>query len=103
MFVKKSSGSLHYVNTALYQKLEENYFICENDNAYLCEDKINKEIEMVSKEVSKIRNEIKLCNKIKVKVPVMKEELEKLKIKENEKQMEEKQKNIKKKNRDYYR
>ena len=43
MFVKKSSGSLHYVNTALYQKLEENYFICENDNAYLCEDNASVE------------------------------------------------------------
>ena len=58
---------------------------------------------MVSKDVTKIRDEIKLCNKIKVKVPSMKKELEKLKIKENEKHMEEKQKNTKKKNRDYYR
>lgn len=65
--------------------------------------KINKKIEMVSKDVTKIRDEIKLCNKIKIKVPVMKEELEKLKIKENEKQMEEMQKKIKKKKRDYYR
>ena len=62
-----------------------------------------KKIEMVSKEVTKIRNEIKLCNKIKVKVPVMKEELEKLKTKEYEKQMEEKQKITKKKKKDYYR
>ena len=39
---------------------------------------LNKKIEMVSKDVTKIRDEIKLCNKIKIKVPVMKEELEKL-------------------------
>lgn len=58
---------------------------------------------MVSKDITKIRNEIKLCNKIKVKVPGMKEELEKFKTKEYEKQMEEKQKINKKKKRDYYR
>lgn len=71
----------------------------ENEN----KEEINKEIEMVSKDVTKIRNEIGLCNKIKEKVPIMKEELKKLKIKENEKQKEEKQKKIEKKNRDYYR
>lgn len=71
----------------------------ENEN----KDEINKEIEIVSKVVTKIRDEIRLCNKIEVKIPAMKEELEKLKIKENEKHMEEKQKNTKKKNRDYYR
>ncbi len=80
----------------LYYKRQN---ISENEN----KDEINKEIEMVSKDVTKIRDEIKLCNKIKVKVPSMKKELEKLKIKENEKQMEENQKNTKKKNRDYYR
>ena len=66
-------------------------------------EKINKGIEMVSKEVTRVRDEIKLCNKIKVKVPVMKEELKKFKNRENEKQVEKMQKKIKKKKRDYYR
>ena len=30
-------------------------------------EEINKKIEIVSKDITKIRNEIKLCNKIKVK------------------------------------
>ena len=80
----------------LYYKRQN---MSENEN----KDEINKEIEIVSKVVTKIRDEIRLCNKIEVKIPAMKEELEKLKIKENEKQMEENQKNTKKKNRDYYR
>lgn len=80
----------------LYYKRQN---MSENEN----KDEINKEIEIVSKVVTKIRDEIRLCNKIEVKIPAMKEELEKLKIKENEKHMEEKQKNTKKKNRDYYR
>ena len=73
--------------------------MAENEN----KDGINKKIEMVSKDVIKIRNEIKLCNKIKVKVPAMKEELEKINTKEYDKQIEKKQKENKKKNRDYYR
>ena len=84
------------IRNNLYYKRQN---MAENEN----KEDVNKEIEFVSKEVTKIRNEISLCNKIKVKVPVMKEELEKLKIKENEKQMEEMQKKIKKKKRDYYR
>lgn len=44
---------------------------------------------MVSKAVTKIRDEIRLCDKIEVKVPVMKENLKELKNRENEKQVEE--------------
>lgn len=57
----------------------------------------------MSKEITKIREEIRLCDKIKAKVPIMKEELEKLKTKEIEKKTKEKQENTKKKSRDYYR
>lgn len=68
----------------------------ENEN----KEKVNIEIEMVSKEVTKIRNEIKLCNKIKVKVPEIKEQLKDFNKKENE----EKQKKVqKKKERKYER
>lgn len=63
----------------------------------------NKEIELVSKAIAKIRDEIRLCNKIEVKVPIIKKELQKLKIKEIEKKTKEKQENTKKKSRDYYR
>ena len=80
----------------LYYKRQN---MAENEN----KEKINKEIELVSKDITKIRNEIKLWNKIKVKVPAMKEELEKINTKEYDKQMEEKQKVNKKKKRDYYR
>lgn len=52
----------------LYYKRQN---MAENEN----KDEINKEIEMLSKTVTKIRNEIKLCNKIKVKVPEIKEEI----------------------------
>ena len=52
------------------------------------------------KEVTKIRNEIKLCNKIKVKVPEIKEQLKDFNKKENE----EKHKKVqKKKERKYER
>ena len=61
----------------------------ENEN----KEQINKEIEMVSKEVTKIRNEIKLCNKIKVKVPTINEQIKAFNKKEND----EKQKEIQKK------
>lgn|GEM_PF-6884827 len=57
----------------------------ENDN----KEEVNKVIEMVSKAVTKIRDEIRLCDKIEVKVPVMKENLKELKNRENEKQVEE--------------
>ena len=68
----------------------------ENEN----KEKVNIEIEMVSKEVTKIRNEIKLCNKIKVKVPEIKEQLKDFNKKENE----EKHKKVqKKKERKYER
>jgi hypothetical protein len=63
--------------------------VAENEN----KDEINKEIEMVSKDVTKIRNEIKLCNEIKVKVPEIKEQIKAFNKKEND----EKQKEIQKK------
>lgn len=66
--------------------------MAENEN----KEDFNKKIELVSKEITKIREKIRLCDKIKAKVPIMKEELEKLKTKE-------KQENTKKKSRDYYR
>ena len=61
----------------------------ENEN----KDEINKKIEIVSKDVIKIRKEIKLCNKIKVKVPEIKEQIKEFNKKEND----EKQKEIQKK------
>lgn len=73
--------------------------MAENEN----KEDFNKKIELVSKEITKIREEIRLCDKIKAKVPIMKEELEKLKTKEIEKKTKEKQENTKKKSRDYYR
>lgn len=63
--------------------------MAENEN----KEKINKEIEMVSKDVIKIRNEIKLCNKIKVRLPEIKEQIKVFNKKEND----EKQKEIQKK------
>lgn len=63
--------------------------MAENEN----KDEINKKIEMVSNDVTKIRNEIKLCNKIKVKVPEIKEQIKDFNKKEND----EKQKEIQKK------
>ena len=84
------------VRNNLYYKRQN---MPENEN----KDEVNKEIEIISKEIIKVRKEICLCNRIKVKVPVMKEELEKLNTNENDKQMEEIQKKIKKKKRDYYR
>ena len=84
------------VRNNLYYKRQN---MPKNEN----KEKINKGIEMVSKEVTRVRDEIKLCNKIKVKVPVMKEKLKKFKNRENEKQVKEMQKKIKKKKRDYYR
>lgn len=73
--------------------------MAENEN----KEEINKKIEMVSKEINTMRDEIRLCDKIEVKVPIMKEELEKFKMKENEKKTKEKQERTKKKSRDYYR
>ena len=70
----------------LYYKRQN---MAENEN----KDEINKEIEMVSTAVTKIRNEIKLCNKIKVKVPEIKEQIKAFNKKENN----EKQKEIQKK------
>lgn len=105
-----NSDELNNCKTNLNGQLSD--FIRQRNNLYykrqnMAENKnkeeINKEIEMVSKDVTKIRNEIKLCNKIKVKVPGMKEELEKINTKEYDKQIEKKQKENKKKNRDYYR
>lgn len=64
----------------------------ENEN----KREINKKIEMVSKDVTKIRDEIKLCNKIKVKVPEIKEQIKNFNKKEND----EKQKEIQKKKED---
>ena len=61
----------------------------ENEN----KEEVNIEIEMLSKEVTKIRNEIGLCNKIKVKVPEIKEQIKDFNKKEND----EKQKEIQKK------
>ena len=63
--------------------------MAENKN----KEKINKKIEMVSKDVIKIRNEIKLCNKIKVRLPEIKEQIKAFNKKEND----EKQKEIQKK------
>lgn len=80
----------------LYYKRQN---MAENEN----KEDFNKKIELVSKEITKIRDEIKLCDKIEGKVPIMKEELEKFKTKENEKQTKEKQEKTKKKSRDYYR
>lgn len=80
----------------LYYKRQN---MTENEN----KEEINKKNELVSKEITKIRDEIKLCDKIEVKVPIMKEELEKFKIKEIEKKTKEKQENTKKKRRDDYR
>ena len=80
----------------LYYKRQN---MAENEN----KEDFNKKIELVSKEITKIREEIRLCDKIKAKVPIMKEELEKLKTKEIEKKTKEKQENTKKKSRDYYR
>ena len=48
----------------------------ENEN----KEKVNIEIEMVSKEVTKIRNEIKLCNKIKIRVPEIKGQIKKIQV-----------------------
>ena len=70
----------------LYYKRQN---MAENEN----KEKINKEIEMVSKDVIKIRNEIKLCNKIKVRLPEIKEQIKAFNKKEND----EKQKEIQKK------
>ena len=70
----------------LYYKRQN---MAENDN----KEEINKEIEMVSKDVIKIRNEIKLCNKIKVRLPEIKEQIKAFNKKEND----EKQKEIQKK------
>ena len=70
----------------LYYKRQN---MAENEN----KDEINKKIEMVSNDVTKIRNEIKLCNKIKVKVPEIKERIKEFNKKEND----EKQKGIQKK------
>lgn len=72
----------------LYYKRQN---MTENEN----KEEINKGIEMVSKNVIKIRNEIKLCNKIKVKVPEIKEQIKDFNKKEND----EKQKEIQKKQR----
>ena len=80
----------------LYYKRQN---MAENEN----KEEINKKIEMVSKEINTMRDEIRLCDKIEVKVPIMKEELEKFKMKENEKKTKEKQERTKKKSRDYYR
>lgn len=62
----------------LYYKRQN---MAENKN----KEKINKKIEMVSKDVIKIRNEIKLCNKIKVRLPEIKEQIKAFNKKENEK------------------
>lgn len=70
----------------LYYKRQN---MAENKN----KEKINKKIEMVSKDVIKIRNEIKLCNKIKVRLPEIKEQIKAFNKKEND----EKQKEIQKK------
>lgn len=70
----------------LYYKRQN---MAENEN----KEEINKEIEMVSKDVIKIRNEIKLCNKIKVRLPEIKEQIKAFNKKEND----EKQKEIQKK------
>ena len=70
----------------LYYKRQN---MAENEN----KEEINKEIEIVSKDVTKIRNEIKLCYKIKVKVPEIKEQIKAFNKKEND----EKQKEIQKK------
>lgn len=69
----------------LYYKRQN---MAENEN----KDEINKEIEMVSKDVTKIRKEIKLCNKIKVKVPEIKEQIKAFNKKENDEKQKEMQK-----------
>lgn len=73
----------------LYYKRQN---MAKNEN----KEDVNKEIELVSKEITKIRDEIRLCDKIEVKVPVMKEELKKFKMKGNDEK-------TKKNNKDFYR
>lgn len=70
----------------LYYKRQN---IADNEN----KEEINKEIEMVSNDITKIRYEIKLCNQIKVRVPEIKEQIKYFNKKEND----EKQKEIQKK------
>lgn len=74
------------VRNNLYYKRQN---MAENEN----KEEVNKEIEMVSKDVTKIRNEIKFCNKIKVRVLEIKEQIKDFNKKEND----EKQKEIQKK------
>ena len=72
------------------------YNCLKRANIHTMQDLIDKK----ESEVTKIRNEIKLCNKIKVKVPEIKEQLKDFNKKENE----EKQKKVqKKKERKYER
>lgn len=73
----------------LYYKRQN---MAENEN----KEDFYKKIELVSKEITKIREEIRLCDKIKAKVHIMKEELEKLKMKEIEKKTKEKKKILRK-------
>jgi len=62
-------------------------------------DEINKRIEEISKKVTKVRTELKVCNQIKEKTPEIKLQLKEFYKKENEEKQREEQNKAKKKAR----